>query len=146
MCPTAEALLRSIRFAHPSQGLRKHNNYRERGHRQLNDNQRAQIREICTEQNLQCLISMEEAEEQNGAQNRMQKDEVPEEDDELLCGGDQCDLKLSPVQRGHKIIELLAAIKIHRPKPQNTQRYFAYLERPRQCANIRITETQDCVQ
>ncbi|KAA6403120.1 MAG: hypothetical protein EZS28_001349 [Streblomastix strix] len=108
---TAGARLRSIRFAHSSQGqsrnqassnyrsapaqfppahdngqyYRRRNNYRERGYRQPNDNQRAQNREKCAEQNSQCLISIEGAEEkQNGAQNRMQKDEAPEEDDDFL--------------------------------------------------------------
>ncbi|KAA6376915.1 MAG: hypothetical protein EZS28_027557 [Streblomastix strix] len=79
MCLTAGARLRSIRFAHPSQGQSRNqgpgnyrsapapfppahdngqyygrrNNYRERGHRQPNDNQRAQNRERRAEQNPQ---------------------------------------------------------------------------------------------
>ncbi|KAA6358497.1 MAG: hypothetical protein EZS28_045976 [Streblomastix strix] len=79
MCLTAGARQRSIRFAHPSKGQSmnqassnfrsdpaqfppahensqyygRRNNYRERGHKQLNDNQRAQNRERRAEQNPQ---------------------------------------------------------------------------------------------
>ncbi|KAA6402742.1 MAG: hypothetical protein EZS28_001733 [Streblomastix strix] len=83
-------------------------------------------------------------EEQNGAQNRMQKDEAPEEYDDF--GGDQCDLNISPVQSGRKIIELLAAMEIDRPERYSTQRQSAYLEKLRQRAHPRSPETQDRVQ
>ncbi|KAA6389907.1 MAG: hypothetical protein EZS28_014569 [Streblomastix strix] len=78
----------------------------------------------------------------------MQKDETPEEDDDLSGrpGGDQCDLNLSPVQCGRQITELLAAMEIDRPERQNTKRYSAYLEKPRQFAYPRSPETQDRVQ
>ncbi|KAA6366999.1 MAG: hypothetical protein EZS28_037472, partial [Streblomastix strix] len=74
----------------------------------------------------------------------MQKDEAPEDDDDF--DGDQCDLNLSPVQSGRQITELLAAVEIDRPVQQNTKRYSAYLERPRQRAQHRSPETQDRVQ
>ncbi|KAA6383117.1 MAG: hypothetical protein EZS28_021358 [Streblomastix strix] len=82
--------------------------------------------------------------EQKGAQNRMEKDEAPEEDDDF--GGDQCDLNLSPVQSQRQTIELLAAVEVDRPGRQNNKRYSAYLERSRQCAPHRSPETQDRVQ
>ncbi|KAA6396027.1 MAG: hypothetical protein EZS28_008446 [Streblomastix strix] len=87
-------------------------------------------------------------EEQKGAQNRMEKDESSEDDDDLFgCpGGDQCDLNLSPVQGGLQIIELLAAVEIDRSERQNTEKYSAYLERPRQCAQSRNPKIQDRVQ
>ncbi|KAA6370565.1 MAG: putative Transposon Ty3-I Gag-Pol polyprotein [Streblomastix strix] len=63
-----------------------------------------------------------------------------------MNGGDQCDLNLSPVQSGRLITELLAAMEIDRPIRQNTKRYSAYLERPRQCAQHRSPEIEDRVQ
>ncbi|KAA6390271.1 MAG: hypothetical protein EZS28_014202 [Streblomastix strix] len=88
---------------------------------------------------------MEGAEEkQNGAQNCMQKDKAPEDDDDF--GGDQCDLNLSPEQSRRQIIELLAAMEIDRPERQNSKRYCAYLEKPRQYAQSRSPETQDRIQ
>ncbi|KAA6359685.1 MAG: hypothetical protein EZS28_044789 [Streblomastix strix] len=110
--------------------------------------------------------------EQNGTQNRMEKDKLLEEDYDLLgrpltintqiqlianchratiiiqttSTGDQCDLNLSPVQSGRQIIELLAAMEIDRPERQNINRCSAYHERPRQCAQSRSPETQDRVQ
>ncbi|KAA6353927.1 MAG: hypothetical protein EZS28_050546, partial [Streblomastix strix] len=80
MCLTAGARLRSIRFAYPTQGQSRnqasgnyrsapaqapsthdnasyygrHNNYREREHRQSNDNQRAQNRERRADDGDQC--------------------------------------------------------------------------------------------
>ncbi|KAA6377434.1 MAG: hypothetical protein EZS28_027039 [Streblomastix strix] len=58
-------------------------------------------------------------------------------------GGDQCDLNLSPVQSGRQITELLAIMEIDRPERQNTKRYSAFLERPRQTAHSRSPETHD---
>ncbi|KAA6400220.1 MAG: hypothetical protein EZS28_004253 [Streblomastix strix] len=63
-----------------------------------------------------------------------------------MNGGDQCDLNLSPVQSGRLITQLLAAMEIDKPERQNTKRYSAYLEKPRQCAHSRSPETQDRVQ
>ncbi|KAA6355233.1 MAG: hypothetical protein EZS28_049240, partial [Streblomastix strix] len=69
---------------------------------------------------------------------------APEEDDDF--GGDQRDLNLSPVQSVRLITELPAAKEIDRPERQNTQRYSAYLERPRHRTQSRCPETQDHVQ
>ncbi|KAA6384972.1 MAG: hypothetical protein EZS28_019500 [Streblomastix strix] len=74
----------------------------------------------------------------------MQKDEVPEQDDDF--GGDQCDLNISPVQSKRQITEFLAAIEIDRPERQNTKRYSAYLEKLRQCTHPKSPEIQDRVQ
>ncbi|KAA6355856.1 MAG: hypothetical protein EZS28_048616, partial [Streblomastix strix] len=91
------------------------------------------------------MISMEGNEgEQNRAQRRIEKDGALEDDNDF--GEDKSDLNLSPLQSGRQIIELLAAMEIDRPERQNTKRNIAYLERPRQCAQPRSPETQDCVQ
>ncbi|KAA6364035.1 MAG: hypothetical protein EZS28_040437 [Streblomastix strix] len=111
MCLTAGARLRSIHFAHSTQGLNKNQalanyisalakflpihdnalnngrrkNHRKRGHSQSNDNQRAQNCERRAEKNHQWLILIEGKEfEQNGAQNRMVMDYASEDDDNLL--------------------------------------------------------------
>ncbi|KAA6397837.1 MAG: hypothetical protein EZS28_006634 [Streblomastix strix] len=95
-----------------------------------------------------------EEEVQNGAQSRMDKKDEPENNDDLIelqltintqiqFGKNQCYLNLCPVQCGGQIIELLAAMQIHRPARQNIERYSAYLERPRHCSRHRSPETQD---
>ncbi|KAA6357030.1 MAG: hypothetical protein EZS28_047443, partial [Streblomastix strix] len=177
MCLTAGARLRSIRFAHPTQGQSRYlasSNYRAAqlkvhphtrtlrttegatttGREDTGNRTTINAHRIATDAWSRILNERYQGKEKKESRMelRVACRKMKYQKMMMSCwgdrqhGGDQRDLKLSPVQSGRQIIELLAAMEIDQPERQNTKRYSAYMERPRQCAQHRSPETQDLVQ